>query len=382
MQCFIRFKYLAHIAFLVFVLFAGGSFSSLRGTILEATPATFQSKLLQMVPGDVLQLRNGNYGHLNASSIQIPVGTGWSSTIKIQSYPGERATFRGITLYAAYPKYLWFDGLLIDRENDGSNEAVVISQGANHIRLSNCEIKRSSGSGILTHYHGGYHEFINLDVHDNGFGVARPDNHGIYLGSANCLIQGGRYWGNSSYGIQLYSGYGLYVNNNIVRGVEVFKNQINMGATGKAGVVIAKGAGNQLLDSFIHDELSNGVNISYDASSTIVKGNKFANIPSYTIEVFAGISGTQLINNCTDPLKIRDNGSGTVKQNNNPTGCSGSTTPPPPTNVDVTQNPPVSQPPVYQPPSNGSQPSGPSTSQVAMPFLIAGVLVAALVLGD
>jgi len=76
-----------------------------------------------------------------------------------------------------------------------------------------------------------------------------------------------------------------------------------------------------------------------------------------------------------------------------PVMSGGSAPPPPPaTNVNVTQTaPPVTQPqtsqqsPVYQTPpptSGGGSPSGPSVSDISVPFLIAGVLGAALILGS
>jgi hypothetical protein len=108
--------------------------------------------------------------------------------------------------------------------------------------------------------------------------------------------------------------------------------------------------------------------------NAVVRQNKISSSGA-NINIEATASGTTVESNCAEPAKIVNNGNNTKglsPQTNGPGACSGSTSPPPPTEVDVTQQ---------QPPPT-SQPSGPSVSDISTPFLIAGVIVAALLFSD
>ena len=101
-------------------------------------------------PGDKLYIRGGNYGESIESASQIvPSGTSWSSPITIAAYPGEVVTLRSIGLWHPSIRYLIFDGFVLDAQ--GLNEGIYLSDGANHIRFRNCEVKGARRTRCPSH---------------------------------------------------------------------------------------------------------------------------------------------------------------------------------------------------------------------------------------
>ena len=228
-----------------------------------------------------------------------------------------------------------------------------------NIRLQNTEVKNTTSDGLLIEGVG--HEFLNINVHHCG-------THGLYLEGSNCLIQNSQFNDNGMWGGHNYNGFaGERASNNKWLNNKYLRNKKGY------GLILSSGSGNIADGGEAFGNYYGGIQVAYNSPSN----NVVRNIKTESISVESGSSGTLVENNCVDPAKITNQGTGTTLKNNSPTACGSSSSPPTPTNVDVTQT----QPPVSQSPST-SQPSGPSTSQVAMPFLIAGVIGAALLLGS
>ncbi len=351
MRCSTKHKLLPTVSTIA-VLWAGGFFSSLRGAVYTVTPATMPSVWPTLKPGDVCILQGGTYSRLSST---VLAGTSWSSPITLKSAPGVLPVVQSMGL-SGQVKYLIFEGI---KFIGPGGEVIWIDQGAGHIRISNCEVTGSTGTaGIGLYGSGGFNEVLNCKIHHNGGTVGDP-KHGIYCFSAGNLIQGNEIYSNVDGGIHFYKG-GVPIGANTVRQNYIHDNSVGIFAWDTAGSTIELNR--------IENNKTVGISVNR-SSNTKVDTNTIKN--TGTEVDISNSSGVSVTNNCVDPAKIKDLGSGTVKTNNCLTCCGGAPLPPAPTNINVTQT----QPPVYQP-------SGPSTSQVAMPFLIAGVIAAALLLGS
>jgi hypothetical protein len=315
------------------------------------------------------------------------------------------------------------------------------ANAASNIRLIRCEVKNTglgrpeTGSpgpqGVFLGRFSDNCEFISCKVHHNGASVLF--DHGFYIQSSGNLIDSCDIYSNKEFGVQL-QGDGIQSGNRIIR------NRIHHNGS---GVYVAHENGSDVVNNLIYSNSGGsqyarrGVFIRYSSSNCRVLFNTIVGNQSYGVSNGDGEGNSPTASDIRNNIlwqnggTIQNTGTGTISNNlvtdpkfisssdyhlqpNSPAigagvaipgvttdfdgrprgnppsigayeGVGGATNPPPPpTNVDVTQTqPPVSQPPVYQQPSNGgSQPSGPSTSQVALPFLIAGVIGAALLLGD
>lgn len=348
-------------------LSVGGFFSSLRtlGASKVITPADdLMVALSQLLPGDTLTLRGGTYPRINNTTIK---GTS-SARIIIKSFPGETAIVNGGASISG-GAYLTFEDIIFH-----GGGGFWFGNGTRYVRLLRGEVRYSSHQGIhMPHIGDDYNEVIQVKVHHNGSVALNgtPQDHGFYIAGRYNLVDGCDVYSNFGYGAQIFNGYaGERADGNVIRNTKSHHNGTGGNA---AGLAAASGSGNQIINC---ESYSNprDIDVAWGRpANTIVRGNKTG-----TIFINSDATGTLVENNCIDPAKIDNRaGSQTTLRNNSPTACGGSSTPPPPTNVDVTQN----QPPPPPPPST-SQPSGPSTSQVAAPFLVLGVLGAALLFGD
>ena len=344
----------------------------------------------------------------------------------ISAYPGETVTLsRGhILLAASYIQYVIFDGLIIDNQNSGINEVVSTNNGANHVRIRNCEIKNGSHQGIGLFGTGGYHEIINNLIHNNG--STQGLDHGIYVKENNVLIERNKFYANYCSGVQIYT-----AQNAIIRGNDFFGNGVGgNGTNGDCFGVVSYGSGHQIYNNIVRDHpgANSGIYLR-DGGQKVFFNTIYRNAIGITIG--SGAGGSEVRNNIVYQNSASINGSATQSHNlfsdpkfvnasagdfhlqagspaisagvavsgvttdkdgrprPNPPSIgayeSGSSVPSPPTNLVII---PESSDLVYpvpqqqQPPASTSQPSGPSTSQIATPFLVAGVVVAALLLSD
>lgn len=359
-------RYKERIASLVLALFAGGFFSSLQGATKVTDPSqNLNVVAASLVPGDVLQLHGGVYKYYVNNS--IPGGTSWTNAVTLQAFPGEVPIIQApsgsdlcIYLSGSSKQYIIFDRIVIDAVNTNGG-AVKLDRpstsvgAAHHIRFTGCEIKNAPDTAVVPVYTSDYNEFIRCFVHDNGkrsgvYSGTTLYGYGFYVRGSYNLLDGTTVTRNGSSGIQIFA-----LNEateppigNIIRGGRYDDNCVMSMQQGRgAGVVVASGRNNRVesVQSISRNRV--GVYISASASQTSVLNNNICDNPQGMIE---------------------DNSTSTTKSGNS---CNGSTAPPPPvTNVQVSENIP------------SAQPSGPSTSHVAIPFLIAGVIGAALLLGD
>jgi hypothetical protein len=264
-------------------------------------------------------------------------------------------------------RYVDFSNIVFDATGNGYGEAIWFGNGTSYCRVMDSEVKNSEGQGILVPHVGcDYNEFLRLSVHHNGAHSLNntPQDHGLYIAGRYNIVDECDVFSNYGYGAQIYNGYpGERADGNIIRNSKAHHNGTGGNA---AGIAASSGSNNQILNNQVYSN-PRGIDVAWkNPVSTIVKGNQVD-----TIFINSDSSNAVVENNCIDPTKITDKSTSTTKKNNGPGMCSGSTPPPPPTGVDVTQQPPPT-----------SQPSGPSVSDISAPFLIAGVIVAALLFSD
>jgi hypothetical protein len=192
--------------------------------------------------GDTLIVQAGTYAeNLNNA---FPSGLSWSQLVTVRAAQGATVTLIPsaktdvfVAFVGSQYQYIVIDGFVIDGKNL-VGAAVLIGEGAHHIRLTNCEVKHANGQGISVmpgqraagDTWGCCNEFLNLDVHDNG--LAR-NQHGIYVATSNNLIERSRFHHNAGYGVHIYSSFGG-VNKNTVRYNNTFAK---IGELGRASVV-------------------------------------------------------------------------------------------------------------------------------------------------
>jgi nitrous oxidase accessory protein NosD len=263
-----------------------------------------------LAPGDTLYLRAGTYQESLIDT--IPSGESWDNPVTVKAYSGESVTLRplsfGMPLAFGTPdsRYVIVDGLSLDAAN---NDAAVvwIGGGTHHIRLVNCELKNSLTSGLMVS--GQDHEFINLNVHDNG---STDFDHGLYIWSSNNLVEGSKIYHNAGWGVHIHTGTGSGADNNIVRGNEIYENAW-AGARGP-GIILSSGTGNIAEGNRIWGN-QGGIQIDYGSENAQAYANEIYDNNGYGISIGAGSQGAVVHdNNVYDNPggDILDNGSGSI----------------------------------------------------------------------
>src|SRR5207245_1085185 len=152
----------------------------------------------------------------------------------------------------------------------GGTYAPDPTTAAQHIRISNGEIKNAPVQGVLvTGPNTRFNEFINLKIHGNGGAVGSNNlNHGIYIEGPNNLVDNCDFYGNAAHGVQVYSSNGG-ANNNIVRNTKSHGNN--------KGMVIASGSGNVAYNNLIYGKPAEGLTVDYGGSKAAIYNNNFYN---------------------------------------------------------------------------------------------------------
>lgn len=388
----------------ILVLFLGGFFSSLRGKEVVVNPGqSIAAALATMAPGDTLLIKNGIYREA-IKGFMIPSGTATNPTIiRGESRaailrPNQSVSDTGCgncIIHMRDKSRIIISTLTLDGVDwvgsAGIGFSTAGSIGNSHVRVENCRImftgKNSgggvgaiggvgSGSGSSDNHH---FEYVGNEIGPHG---STNFDHGIYQRAREILAEGNLIHDILGYGIRTdRPSSGIPASNCIFRNNQILRchGGINVG-----GGDNSQAHTNQISDVGIGILVGNG-----GPSNSKVFNNSILRTQNQDIFVNTGTSGTVVENNCVDPAKITNLVPSTILRNNCPTCCSASSIPPP-TNVDVTQTqlpttqmPPAGQSPVYQAPPPTSQLPSSSTNQVAVPMLVAGVLVAALLLeGD
>lgn len=249
-----------------------------------------------LVPGDTLFLRGGSYVGHNQFDL-TPGGNSWAVPVTINAFEGETVTILGTTstlhvvnLAKSYQQYIVFDDLIIDGQYLGADNIKLHWEGASaaahHIRFQNGVIKRAGNQGVLIGSNagvGGYHEFINMLVHENGLTVGF--DHGFYIGSEFNLIDGCEIYANAGYGVHIFGGEESNHDN-------VVRNSLTHDHVEAAGILFGKGSGHHAYNNISYND-RNGLTIQFLSSGTL-SNNTVYNSASHGIflntPVFAGAS--------------------------------------------------------------------------------------------
>lgn len=278
-----------------------------NGTSTGTPFLTIAKGISVLTAGDTLHIRTGTYNEsMGTPTPAVLGGTSWNNPVTIAAYPSETVTLRPTSGNALLNvvgngwKYIIFDRLIFDAINtsttninlDGYNQA-----GAGFIRFTNCEIKNNGGAGALLGRLSNSNEFIACHIHHNGIRNVgtRPDDHGLYIGTSNNLVEGCDIHDNTGYGVHIYNGYpGQHANNNVVRKNRVYHNgTLNVYS---AGILLGSGNGNMAYNNIVYGQ-PNGINVGFfNSTNSKVYNNTIYNNSTNGILIFAS-SSTAIIRN-------------------------------------------------------------------------------------
>lgn len=258
---------------------------------------TINKGITELTSGGTLWIRGGTYSE--ALFNNVPSGTSWTAKTLISGYPGETVIVNGssgwalIQLEGAY-QYIEFADFIADAVN-AARFGIQFGGGAHHVRLRNIELRNAPFTGILLLSTSGVgHELINVNAHANGFSDTGEGSHGVYCQSDGVLIDGGQYYNNDGYGVQVYV-IGARADNAIVRNTRVYSN----GRPGHGGgMIISSGDNHLVYNNLVYSNGSLGINSGHNGTV----GMKFYNNTIY--------------GNAAQGLVIGSGGSGTIVRNN------------------------------------------------------------------
>jgi hypothetical protein len=245
--------------------------------------------------GDVLLIRGGTYKEaINSNTAPLVSGSSFSKVITIAAFNGEQVTIQApagdaaLNVEGNIHHTVWKD-LILDAVH--VHFGLRLADGAHHNRFENIEVRNAQGSGILVSQGTGstdFNEFIECRSHNNGSSAL---DHGIYLETSNNVIEGGEYYNNSGFGIQLYS-ESSRVNRNVVRQAKAYKN-------GMFGILITSGEGNVAHDNVVCCNTRGGIEINWGTGtiSTSVFNNTIYNNGGEGIAIGSNNTNFEVRNN-------------------------------------------------------------------------------------
>jgi hypothetical protein len=199
---------------------------------------TINAGIACLAGGDTLIVGGGTYDEClnDYGPTPIPAGTSWATATIIKSAPGEAVWLKvtagclggGAVIEADKNHYIVFDGLNVDAN---SINGYGLGTSSNYIRFQNMEVKNSMNSGLQIA--GSYNEFINLDIHNCGFGRTRTASdpnygHGMYVTGWYNLIDRTKIHDNAGNGIQ-FTCEGCVVRYNTIQRSDIYNNTSNWG---------------------------------------------------------------------------------------------------------------------------------------------------------
>jgi parallel beta-helix repeat protein len=304
-----------HLAALVCFLMASGSrapgqgatyYVSVNGS--DSNPGsqslpfrTVQRGVNALSAGATLYITSGTYAEALSS---FPGGTSWSTPVTVAASPGNQVILQPpsgsnnvLTMASSTIAYVIIDSLILDGTNLSNTSTnwgngIYVGGGANHIKVTNTEIRNAPGAGILTAGGVQANQFLNNRVHDNGRHAQLT--HGFYIDSSGNTISGNTVYNNAAWGIQIYGSDNLPSNNLITK--NTVYNNTRLGNGG--GIVLSSGSANVAYNNIIYG--NNGgyaVEISFGGgpSNTRVENNTISN--QYGIDIGSDASGTLVQNN-------------------------------------------------------------------------------------
>jgi hypothetical protein len=197
---------------------------------------TIAAGLRCLAGGDTLLIGAGTYPE---QQLDIPAGTSESTRTIVQAEvagavtvapPGGEIPGGGEQYNFGFHQWTTLRGIIIDC---AYKVTLGIGTGpdAYKIRIQDVEITNANGQAIFLRESPGYHELLGIRAHGSGYGPegcnGSPDNagpgfcHGIYMSATHVTIDGGRYYHNAGYGMQIYVGN---ADNAVVRNVRVYDN--------------------------------------------------------------------------------------------------------------------------------------------------------------
>lgn len=282
---------------------------------------TIGQGLSVLAAGDTLYIRGGTYAErIDSNQQTVRAGTSWSNVVTIAAYAGETVTLRPgsggevINLTQSSIQYVVFDGLSLDAT--GVQFGMSLTNGANHVRFKNGEMKNSTLTGVAISVSpaSSYNEILNSKIHDLG---SSNQDHGLYIQTTNNLVEGCEIYNTSGYGIQLYNGYGgERASNNIIRNNRL--HNLGLGSSGLGAVTINSGDDNMFYNNLVYDSLR-GIDVMWGGPQrTKIYNNTIYNTSAAGIEIGSGSTNAVVQNNIVyqNGSTIINNGVGTQISNN------------------------------------------------------------------
>lgn len=206
---------------------------------------------------------------------------------------------------------LTIDGIVFDATNAINAINFVNTNdysGPTGNSISNSVLKNAPNMGII--FEGAtlkQNLFANNIVYNNGFtctgaGFHKGICHGVYVSAPNTQITGNTVFYNGGWGIHVYSGSKVFVNNILINENTLFENglQNTVKYIGPA-IGVYSGSGSRIQDNIIHDSKF-GIEVAYDAQSVSIERNTLKNIQSSGIRI-----GTGCNHGIIESITIADN---------------------------------------------------------------------------
>jgi hypothetical protein len=247
--------------------------------------------------GDTILIRNfaGTYrGSAEANSIATKWGTSVNNRTVYEGYQNERPVVHGFRL----SHYIYVKNLTVDANNEAETIGIA---GFINSRAENVEVRNQGYHGIAG---ANDSEFINLNVHHNGFNNAQctqyPSQcHGLYAGQ-RLLIDGGEWHHNEGFGIHCYTD----CENTIIRNLRADHNR-------GAGIIVAFDSGVEVYNVVADN---NGIGVWFAADGAI--GHNITAYNNSEIDIYVSdFSNQRLENSIALPNGISTI-SGTTTSNN------------------------------------------------------------------
>lgn len=266
---------------------------------------TIKKGIRQLSAGDTLYVHSGTYSESILSwETPIPNGKSWHQPITIATYPGDTVTITPsgpsfFWIQDGQAKYLIIEGFIIDG-NQTAHDGLKFSNNSKYIRVKRCEIKNNIINGILVSIcsgctdpanfpHDTYHEFLELDIHDNGAPPSPYNGHGFYIETSYNLVENSKLYNNAGNGGKFFHGNLPGVaNHNIARSNRFFNNS----RSGKwsCGLILSSGDGNVAYNNIAYENFA-----GFCIESRVANARLYNNI-SYQNDVYGiyvGMSTTE-----------------------------------------------------------------------------------------
>jgi chitodextrinase len=288
----------------VYYVSTSGSDSN-AGTISQPW-LTVQKALDTLQPGEKALVRAGTYAQ---DLVMSRAGTS-SAPLTIAAYPGETATLHAASTsgdtwpirFTTGAAYVRVQGFVIENAIGTSSANVYVAGTANHIEISDSEIRYSQDQGIFTEATTSYVHLLRNDIHDNGWNHApgQHQSHGIYIEGANHLMANNAVYDHPyGFGIQIYDdGNDMVVVNNTITGA------------GHSGIVVGGSGGVYnitIRNNVIASNSAYGVNMSSTCptSGVVIDSNVFYSNPSGSVKTSVCQSAVTVgWNHTGDPLFV------------------------------------------------------------------------------